>query len=91
MVCCLPLLLCAAAVVIFGATGTVGHQMLDFIVKQNVMGDSVKVSCCGSPGVPCSMSPLQPTLKRKINIMRMCCNATCCQQGVECFIKCAAA
>jgi aspartate-semialdehyde dehydrogenase len=35
---------CAAAVIIFGATGNVGLQMLDFIVKQNVMGDDVKVS-----------------------------------------------
>lgn len=32
-----------AAVIIFGATGTVGRQMLDYILGQNVMGDNVKV------------------------------------------------
>ena len=31
------------AVVIFGATGTVGRSMLDFIVSQDVMGSDVKV------------------------------------------------
>lgn len=29
--------------VIFGATGTVGRSMLDFILKQNVMGRDIKV------------------------------------------------
>jgi hypothetical protein len=42
--------MCLAAVIIFGATGTVGRQMLDFIVKQDVMGSDVKVCVCQHRG-----------------------------------------
>lgn len=31
------------AVIVFGATGTVGRSLLDFIVNQNVMGNDIKV------------------------------------------------
>eukprot|EP00879_Flechtneria_rotunda_P003878 GHRR01004118.1.p1 GENE.GHRR01004118.1~~GHRR01004118.1.p1 ORF type:complete len:149 (+),score=37.25 GHRR01004118.1:140-586(+) len=41
-------------VIIFGATGTVGHAMLDMIVKEQVLGKDMKVVAVGNDKGKCA-------------------------------------